>query len=389
MLHGFATDDLWEGNEGVTGLPNLTRHTNLVRSLDPHHLTLRNEGPIDTLTYQNHDSCKAGRPLGFRDMCYATYRYSKPAWHNSSDAWGSQMYPYPVSPEVTNHTQGMWSTGLNTQVMNLSGSLCTFPQDQFCRETHPHTPPSGDARERCGCKAGTILTYNKTKPYAQTQVVMASKRTSVWPIIQVFGWQTYGSSINCEHWGLNVSGSKFPSLDIMRCMSFQAIANGANGLQFYSLMDQFRGHCCSGATKTAQGLCVAPTAEEVEGRLQTLESLGSELKALTPTLLSPTVSDGTVVLSLCKAHSVRHHNEEEEEEDGQCGWPDVQWIAKQSSGGGGEITLIVVNAMEVASGTPGLGAAVDVEFIVAGVAQPVKLSLDPYGVKVQTVGGGA
>jgi hypothetical protein len=142
--------DLWEGNEGVTGLSNLTRHTDLVRALDPHHLTLRNEGPIDMLTYQNHDSCKVSRPLGFRDMCYAIYRFSKPAWHNSSDAWGSQMYPYPVSPEVTNQTQGMWSTGLNTQVMNLSGSLCTFPQDQFCREVHPHSVvPPGGVRERC------------------------------------------------------------------------------------------------------------------------------------------------------------------------------------------------------------------------------------------------
>ena len=101
-----------------------------------------------------------------------------------------------------------------------------------------------------------------------------------------------------------MSGSRFPSLGIMRCMSFQAIANGANGLQFYSLMDQFRGRCCHGATKEAQGLCVAPTAEGVEGRLRNLESLGSELKALTPTLLSPTVSDGTVVLSLCRRQPI-------------------------------------------------------------------------------------
>ena len=80
----------------------------------------------------------------------------------------------------------------------------------------------------------------------------------------------------------------------------------------------------------------------------------------------------------------------DEQEHEQCGWPDVQWIAKQSSGGGGEITLIVVNAMEAASGTPGLGAAVDVEFTAMGVVvQPVKLSLGPYGVHVQTVGHGA
>jgi hypothetical protein len=224
---------------------------------------------------------------------------------------------------------------------------------------------------------------------------MPSKRTSVWPIIQVFGWQTYGSFTDCSHWQMNVSGSRFPSLDIMRCMSFQAIANGANGLQFYSLMDQFRGHCCSGATKADRGLCVDPTAEEVEGRLQNLESLGSELKALTPTLLLPTVNDGTVVLSMCKRRSLlRGAEEEEETQQRQCVWPDVQWIAKQSSD---EITLIVVNAMEAASGAPGIGAAMDVEFIVAQAKQRqqqqqqqqhhlVKLSLGPYGVAVQTVG---
>ena len=173
-------------------------------------------------------------------------------------------------------------------------------------------------------------------------------------------------------------------------MSFQAIANGANGLQFYSLMDQFRGRCCHGATKEAQGLCVAPTAEGVEGRLRNLESLGSELKALTPTLLSPTVSDGTVVLSLCRRQPIHRGEQEEYEHEQQkqqgCGWPDIQWIAKQNSGGsGGKITLIVVNAMEAVSGTPGLGAAVDLEFSVAGVAQLMKLSLGPYEVSVQTV----
>ena len=35
----------------------------------------------------------------------ALYFYGHEAWLNASDAWGSQLYPWPVSPEVINQTQ--------------------------------------------------------------------------------------------------------------------------------------------------------------------------------------------------------------------------------------------------------------------------------------------
>ena len=87
----------------------------------------------------------------------------------------------------------------------------------------------------------------QTEPFRQISQRQPIRRTSVWPIIQVFGWQTYGSSVDCTHWNLNVSSSEFPSLAVMRNMVYQSVSNGANGITFYSLMDQFRGSCCSGA----------------------------------------------------------------------------------------------------------------------------------------------
>eukprot|EP00729_Bicosta_minor_P023077 gene23077-16933_t len=89
---------------GAPGLPNMTKHTNAIKALDPNHIVLRNEGPLDMMTYQSKNDCKFKNSSthiggGELDMCYALYFYGHEAWLNASDAWGSQLYPWPVSPE--------------------------------------------------------------------------------------------------------------------------------------------------------------------------------------------------------------------------------------------------------------------------------------------------
>ena len=101
------------------------------------------------------------------------------------------------------------------QAMNASAAMCGYasyqgPQGQYCvKRSGKDSSP-----ENCGCRAGPGT---------------GVKRTSVWPILQVFGWETTGYYEDCSHWGVNVSGFGFPPLAIERNMAFQAIVNGANG----------------------------------------------------------------------------------------------------------------------------------------------------------------
>jgi len=60
---------------GAPGLPNMTKHTNAIKALDPNHIVLRNEGPLDTMTYQSKNDCKFKNSSthiggGELDMCY-------------------------------------------------------------------------------------------------------------------------------------------------------------------------------------------------------------------------------------------------------------------------------------------------------------------------------
>lgn len=88
--------------------------------------------------------------------------------------------------------------------------------------------------------------------------------------------------------------------------------NGANGLTFYSLHDQFRGKCCNSAPQGVGGLCEQATVSEVDARLNNLEGLAREIKNMSATILSPTMHDAALV-----------------DPDSEHVWPEVQWIVKQ------------------------------------------------------------
>ena len=163
-------------------------------------------------------------------------------------AFGAQQYDYPASPEAFNATcqqaqwahlpggspcmnattnglrnpaqEGQacihgdcWSFGYNTQMMNLSASKCESQiGTSKCSRTHRH---------------------------------------SVWPVPIAFPWSTAGwrdpdgpADGPCLHWNMEVGDFQAPSATMMENIAWQSVANGANGLVFYSLMDNLRPLCC-------------------------------------------------------------------------------------------------------------------------------------------------
>jgi hypothetical protein len=97
---------------------------------------------------------------------------------------------------------------------------------------------------------------------------------AVWMVPQVFNWASYGKP------GSDRRKSRAPTLAEMRCMAWSCIAEGANGLVFYSWFDLWR------MDRTAAEGGRAQTREPFEQRWADVKAMASEIRAFAPVLLS-------------------------------------------------------------------------------------------------------
>ncbi len=103
------------------------------------------------------------------------------------------------------------------------------------------------------------------------------KKRAVWMVPQIFDWAAYRRAPEQE------KKSRPPTLQEMRCMAWQCIAGGANGLVFYSWFDLWKMN----------------KVEPFETRWKDVTTVAAEIKQLVPVLLSiqsapmPTVSGDT------------------------------------------------------------------------------------------------
>ena len=76
---------------------------------------------------------------------------------------------------------------------------------------------------------------------------------------------------------MDVSDFAAPSAAMMYNIAWQSVANGANGLVFYSLMDNLRLPCCRGVVpRTAHGCNETLPAEVAEANIHRLESFAGQ-----------------------------------------------------------------------------------------------------------------
>ena len=112
---------------------------------------------------------------------------------------------------------------------------------------------------------------------------------AIWMVPQIFNWASYRKGKRKE--------CRAPSLAEMRNMAWQCIANGANGLVFYSLHDLFK------MDKTVENGGAALVREPFEQRWQEVKQMATEIKRYLPVLLSkkasvhikPTTSNKNIV----------------------------------------------------------------------------------------------
>lgn len=210
-----------------------------------------------------------------------------------------------------------WSFGYNAQMLNLSAMNC----------------------------AAEVGTHNCAR---------VENRHSVWQVPTAMSWSTTGwrdpngpPDGPCVHWNMEVGDFPAPSMQMMLNIAWQSVANGANGLVFYSLMDNFRTSCCRGVIpNTAHGCNETLPAKVAEANLQRLESFASQFMKKEELLVGRTVSygPGSVVSAMLVNKTLG------KQPTYRPAWPHVQHIVKEPRGvpsgtNSTPTTLVAVNAV--------------------------------------------
>ena len=130
---------------------------------------------------------------------------------------------------------------------------------------------------------------------------------------------------------------------MMENLAWQLVANGANGIIFYSLMDNFRLPCCKGVFPSSAHGCNQTLAPELaEANIQRLEAFAGRFMKHEELLVGETLS-GAVASAAIINTTARPHSS-------TPAWPRVQYIVKRPRGTANgtnttPTTVIVVNAM--------------------------------------------
>ena len=134
--------------------------------------------------------------------------------------------------------------------------------------------------------------------YARKTVQAVMGARAVWMVPQIFNWASYKDETEDK------KACRPPTLEEMRSMAWQCIANGANGLVFYSWFDLWR----MSKDVAAGGKALVP--EPFEDRWRDVTLMADEIKKMMPILLSvePPVSPSKLDASegvACRLYGTR------------------------------------------------------------------------------------
>ena len=163
-------------------------------------------------------------------------------------AFGAQQYDYPASPEAFNATcqRAQWAhLPGGSPCMNATTNGLRDPAQEGQACIHGDCWSFGYNTQMMNLSAGKCESQIGTSKCSRTH------RHSVWPVPIAFPWSTAGwrdpdgpADGPCLHWNMEVGDFQAPSATMMENIAWQSVANGANGLVFYSLMDNLRPLCC-------------------------------------------------------------------------------------------------------------------------------------------------
>jgi hypothetical protein len=151
-------------------------------------------------------------------------------------AFGAQQYDYPASPEAFNAScqKDGWAHLPNgSPCTNASTNGLRDPAEEGqhcikgdCFSFGYNTAMLNLSAGRCAPKVGTA------------DCASAQPRHSVWTTPNAFSWAATGwrdpqgpADGLCTHWNMDVSEFEAPSMLMMVNIGWQAVANGANGIQ--------------------------------------------------------------------------------------------------------------------------------------------------------------
>jgi len=204
-------------------------------------------------------------------------------------AFGAQQYGFPASPEAFNATcqRAQWSHLPNNPCMNQSTNGFRDPAQEGQDCIHGSCWGFGYDTQMMNLSASNC----PGKIGAAAAECNRAHRHSVWTTPTAFSWATSGwrdpdgpADGPCVHWNMDVADFPAPSAAMMSNIAWQSVANGANGLVFYSLMDNLRPLCCHGVVpKTAHGCNESLPAAIAEANIHRLESFaGQFMKVSSP-----------------------------------------------------------------------------------------------------------